>query len=114
MAFQHYRDKLEIAQSFKCKKHVNVSVNKFSQLHFIFLDTAPTERMTKRFDIMIGRFPKRGITKSKWETKKLQLQKMLHVLNTTEQIANGPDRDRKKKLPDATFMSTATLVAPGH
>lgn len=63
------------------------------------------------FDILNGRFPKEGLSKSAWETKKkLKLQKMLHVLDVTEQIANDPKRNRRA-LPDAIFMAETTLAA---
>jgi hypothetical protein len=62
------------------------------------------------FDILNGRFPAEGISRSSWEKKKLMLQKLLHVLDVTEQIANDPKRD-KTKLPDNMFMSDTTLVA---
>lgn len=62
------------------------------------------------FDILNSRFPKEGISLSAWEKKKIKLQKMLHVLNVTEDISNDPNRDRNI-LPDMKFMSDTTLVA---
>jgi hypothetical protein len=62
------------------------------------------------FDILNGRFPKEGISKTSWPKKKDKLQKMLLILNITEEIANDPARDRHQ-LPDIKFMSDTSLVA---
>lgn len=92
MAFMHYREKPETS----------------------FLDTAPTERMTLLlndvFDILNGRFPKEGISKTSWPKKKDKLQKMLLILNITEEIVNDPGRDRHQ-LQDIKVMSDTSLVA---
>lgn len=63
------------------------------------------------FDILNGRFPKEGLSKSAWESnKKAKLQTFLHVLNLSEEIARDPNRDNDK-LPDQMFMSDTTLMA---
>lgn len=66
--------------------------------------------MNDCFNILNGLFPKERITKYSLEKKKHKLQKFLHVLDVTEQIANAPKRD-KKQTPDNISMFDTTLVA---
>jgi hypothetical protein len=60
------------------------------------------------FNILNGLFPKERITKYSLEKKKHKLQKFLHVLDVTEQIANAPKRD-KKQTPDNISMFDTTF-----
>ena len=76
-----------------------------------------TKLLNDCFDLLNSRFHKEEISKTAWVDsngeaayKKKKLQIFLHVLDTTEQIANDPNRD-SKLIPDTIFMSQTTLEA---